>query len=156
LDAVTYPQPLIQSFIATHFVPVKLLLNRPQDQAHFRTHRVIWTPTVVIMDRRGAGHYQSPGYLPPELFLNMLRIGLGRALTAWMRYDQAATHFEAAAADQHNQLAPEALYWLGIAWYLQSRRRAPMMLAWDRLRQEHPASIWAARVPPNQADEPEH
>ena len=115
MDTVTYPQPSVQSFIATHFVPVKLLLNRRQDQTHFRAHRVIWTPTVVIMDRRGIGHYQSPGYLPPELFLNMLRIGLGRALAAWMRYDDAATHFEAAAADLHNQFAPEALYWLGVA-----------------------------------------
>jgi hypothetical protein len=153
LDTVTYPQPSIESFIAAHFVPVKLLLNRPQDQAHFRAHRVIWTPTVVILDRRGIGYYQSPGYLPPELFLNMLRIGLGRALTAWMRYDEAATHFEAAAADLHNQLAPEALYWLGVAWYLKDRRRASMMRAWNRLRQEHPASIWTARVPPNQEDE---
>ena len=151
---MTYPQPLIQSFIARHFVPVKLLLNHPQDQGYFRMHRVIWTPAIVIMDRRGVGHYQSPGYLPPELFLQMLRIGLGRALIAWMRYDEAATHFEA-AADTSNQLAPEALYWLGIAWYLKDRRRAPMMRAWNRLRQEHPASIWAARVPPNQEDEPE-
>jgi hypothetical protein len=151
---VTYPQPLIQSFIATHFVPVKLLLNHAPDQGHFRAHRVIWTPTIVIMDRRGVGHYQSPGYLPPELFLTMLQIGLGRALIAWMRYDQAATHFEAAAAGTSNQLAPEALYWLGVAWYLKERRRAPMLQAWNRLRQEHPASIWAARIPPNQEDEP--
>jgi hypothetical protein len=28
-----------------------------------------------------------------------------------------------------------------------------MMQAWNRLRQEHSASIWAARVPPNQEDE---
>jgi hypothetical protein len=155
LDTVTYPQPSIASFVTEHFVPVRLLLNRPQDQLHFRTHRVIWTPTIVIADRRGAGHYQSPGFLPPELFLAMLRIGLGRALTAWMRYDEAAAHLEAAATDRSNQLAPEALYWLGVAWYLQSRRRAPMMRAWNRLLAEHPTSSWAARVPPNQADEPE-
>ena len=103
------------------------------------------------MDRRGVGHYQSPGYLPPEQFLSMLQIGLGRALIAWMRYDEAATHLEA-AADAPNQLAPEALYWLGVAWYLKERRRAPMMRAWDRLRQEHPASLWAARIPPNQEE----
>jgi hypothetical protein len=30
-----------------------------------------------------------------------------------------------------------------------------MMRAWNRLREEYPASIWAARVPPNQEDEPE-
>jgi hypothetical protein len=59
------------------------------------------------------------------------------------------------AEDGASALAAEALYWLGIAQYLQSRRRGPMMQAWNRLQEEHPASIWAARVPPNQEDEPE-
>jgi TolA-binding protein len=85
----------------------------------------------------------------------MLRIGLARSLTAWARYDEAAAHLSAVADDPANALAPEALYWLGVARYLQSRRRAPMMQAWNRLRAEHPASAWAARVPPNQEDEPE-
>jgi len=152
---VTYPDPAIQNFIADHFVPVRLTLSRPQDQAHFRAHRVIWTPTVLIMDRKGAAHYQSPGYLPPDLFLPMLQIELARALTAWSRYDEAALHLNAVANNHESPWAPEALFWLGIAWFLQTRRRATMMQAWNRLRMEYPASIWAARVPPNQESEPE-
>jgi len=150
---VTYPEPAVQSFVAEHFIAVKLMLNNPADQPYFRAQRVIWTPTIAILDYRGAGHYQSPGYLPPVLFLPMLRIGLARAQLAWARSDEAAAQLAVVADDRASVLAPEALYWLGIAWYLQSRRRAPMMQAWDRLLQEHPASIWAARVPPNQADE---
>jgi hypothetical protein len=152
---VTYPEPAVRSLIAEHFIPVKLMLNKRADQQHFRAHRVLWTPTIAILDHRGVSHYQSPGYLPPALFVGMLRIGLGRALTAWMRYDEAAAHLEAVAAEPNAELAAEALYWLGVAWYLKDRRRAPMMRAWSRLRQEHPASSWAARVPPNQEDEPE-
>lgn len=152
---MTYPHQPIQEFIAEHFVPVKLLLNRAQDQMHFRAHRVIWTPTIVVMDRRGIGHYQSPGYLPPEPFLAMLRIGLARAQLAWARYDEAAEHLERVTGDYASPLAPEALYWLGAARFLQSRRRAPMMGAWNRLREGYPESIWAARVPPNQDAEPE-
>jgi hypothetical protein len=153
LDTVTYPQPSVQEFIIKQFVPVRLVLNRSQDQEHFRTHRVIWTPTIVIMDRRGVGHYQSPGFLPPELFLAMLRIGLARALIAWMRYDDAAAHLDGVTQEAGSPLAPEALFWLGVTRYLQARRRAPMMEAWARLRAEHPDSVWAARIPPNQADE---
>jgi hypothetical protein len=150
---VTYPEPAVRSFILEHFIPVKLLLNNRADQPHFRAQRVIWTPTIAILDYRGAGHYQSPGYLPPALFLPMLRIGLARAQIAWARYDEAAAQLAAVADERASALAAEALYWLGIARYLQSRRRAPMMGAWNRLREEHPASIWAARVPPNQEDE---
>lgn len=149
---MTYPNPTIEGFIAEHFVPVKLLLNRPADRPHFRTYHVIWTPTIVIMDRRGAGHYQSLGYLPPELALQMLHIGLARAKLAWSRWDEAAAHLEVVADDRASPLGPEALYWLGIAWYLKSPRRRNLMHAWGRLRAEYPASSWAARVPPNQED----
>ena len=150
---MTYPQPEVARFVAEHFVPVRLLLNRAPDQAHFRAHRVIWTPTVAIMDRRGVGHYQSPGYLPPELFLATLRIGLARALAAWTRYDDAAAHLETVAQNETSPLAAEALFWLGATWYLRERRRAPMMRAWNRLRQRYPESAWAARIPPNQEDD---
>lgn len=152
---MTYPEQSVQTFIAEHFVPVKLLLDRATDQPHFRAHRVIWTPTILVADHRGVGHYQAPGYLPPALFLQLLRIGLARAQIAWSRYDDAAAQLGAVADDPGSPLAAEALYWQGVAWYLQSRRRAPMLRAWDRLRREHPASLWAARIPPNQESEPE-
>jgi hypothetical protein len=141
--------------IAEHFIAVKLMLNNPADQPHFRAQRVIWTPTIAMLDYRGVGHYQSPGYLPPALFVAMLRVGLARAQIAWARYDEAAAQLTIVAEDRASALAAEALYWLGIARYLQSRKRAPMMRAWNRLREQHPDSIWAARVPPNQEDEPE-
>ena len=149
---MTYPEPAVQSLIAEHFIAIKLMLNNPADQPHFRAQRVIWTPTIAILDHRGVGHYPSPGYLPPALFLPMLRIGLARAQLAWARYDDAAAHLAAVADAGASALAPEALYWLGVAWYLKERRRAPMMRAWNRLRAQYPDSIWAARIPPNQED----
>ena len=152
---MTYPDPAVRSFVAEHFIPARLMLSNPADQPHFRAQRVIWTPTIAILDHRGGGHYQSPSYLPPGLFLPMLRVGLARAQIAWSRYDEATAQLTAVADDRASALAPEALYWLGVAWYLQSRSRAPMMRAWNRLRAEHPSSIWAARVPPNQEDAPE-
>jgi hypothetical protein len=145
----------VRSFVAEHFIPVRLMLGNPADLPHFRAQRVIWTPTIAILDHRAVGHYQSPGYLPPELFLPMLRIGLARGQIAWARYDAAAAQLSAVADDRASALAPEALYWLGVCRYLQSRRHAPMMVAWRRLRDEHSASVWAARVPPNQEDDQE-
>jgi hypothetical protein len=155
LDTLVYPDPAVRGFITDHLVPVKLVLNRPADQPHFRAHRIIWTPTVAILDRRGVGHYTAPGYLPAPLFLHMLHIGLARALLAWAGHERAAALLQPVADDAKSALAPEALYWLGVTWYLQTRRRAPMMVAWNRLRAEHPTSLWAARVPPNQDDGPE-
>jgi hypothetical protein len=152
LDAATYPAPAVRRLVAGHCVAVKVWLHRPADQAHFKAYRVIWTPTVAVLDHRGAAHYTSAGYLPPDLFAAQLRIGLARALLPWSRHAEAAAHLEAVAADPAQPFAPEALFWLGMAYYLPTRRRSDLMRAWGRLRAEHPASLWAARVPPNQDD----
>ena len=72
------------------------------------------------------------------------------ARLAWAGYDEAAALLQPVADDGDSVLAPEALYWLGVTWYLQTRRRAPMLRAWNRLRADYPTSLWAARVPPNQ------
>jgi hypothetical protein len=153
---VTYSSPEVQAFIAQHFIPVRVMLNRTEDQQHFRAYQVVWTPTIVITDRRGVAHYHAPGYLPPDLFLSMANIGLARSMIAWARYDEAAKHLATVAHDEGSSLAPEALYWLGVARYLKERRRAPMMEAWNKLKADYPTSVWAARVPPNQEelDEP--
>ena len=150
---MTYPEPAVAAFIAENFVPVRILLHEPQGQALFRAHRVLWTPTIAVFDRRGALHYQSPGYLPPPLFLQLLHIGLARALLAWAGYERADALLTAVAADEASALAPEALYWQGIARFLHQRRRRPMLEAWNRLRERYPTSIWAARIPPNQDDD---
>lgn len=149
---MSYPHPSVAGLIAAHFVPLRLVLNRPADQPHFREHRVLWTPTLAVLDRRGAAHYQSPGFLPPEELADVLRIGLARALMAWSRYDEAAAHLSDVAARSGGDLAPEALYWQGISVYLKTRSTPEMMRVWNRLRGDYPRSIWAARVPPNQEE----
>lgn len=155
MDAVTYPSADVQPLLAEHFVALRLVLNRSEDRAHFRAYRVLWTPTIAILDRRGADHHQSPGFLPPESFAHMLRIGLGRALTAWSRYGEAAAQLGAVADAAGSPLAPEALFWLGVTRYLETRKRDELMAVWRRLRAEYPTSIWALRIPPNQEQEPE-
>lgn len=152
LEDVTLAHPEVATFLAAHLVPVKLLLERRRDQPHFRGMGVLWTPTVVFLDWRGAEHYKAPGYLPPGPFLALLRIGLARSLLAWSRHDEAVRLLTTVADEPTNPLAAEALYWLGAAQYLKYRRNGPLMLAWRRLLTEHPTSVWAARVPPNQSD----
>ncbi len=129
------------------------MLDTPAGRAVFRSYRVIWTPTIAILDRRGVLHYQSPGYLPPLDFLAMAQIGVARAMTAWGRYDAAVALLET-AANSATTLAPEALYWQGVARYLQRHTRPALMESWGRLLAEHPGSVWASRVPPGQ-DAPE-
>lgn len=97
------------------------------------------------MDRNGALHYHSPGFLPPPEFLSVLKIGRARCLMAWTRSAEAVEEL-ASAAEVTNTFTPETLYWLGIARFLQRRDTAGMWEAWDRLVELHPDSPWAKRV----------
>lgn len=150
---MTYPHPAVTAFIDAHFLPVRLYLEDRAAHAAFRRHNVLWTPTLTFLDRRGQAHYQSVGYLPPELFVTVLQIGLGRLRLGWARYAEAAEVLEAAGRSACRDLAAEALYWLGMAYYLPTRHRADLMRGWERLQRDHPASIWAQRIAPGQQHE---
>jgi hypothetical protein len=145
---VTYPQPDVVAYISANFIPLKVMLNRREDWPFFRAQNILWTPTIGFMDRNGALHYQSPGFLPPGEFLSMLHIGKARCLMPWTRSREAAVELERAVA-HGNSFAPEALYWLGVARFLERRDTAGMWEAWDRLTGTYPASPWAQRVYPH-------
>ena len=143
---MTYPHPLVAEYIGECLIPVKLMLNRREDQPYYREYRAIWTPTIGFLDRNGAMHYSSPGYLPPEEFLAMLRIGRARCLMAWTRNAEAGVELLDAA--ENAAMGAEALYWLGVSRFLARRETEGMWEAWDRLVARYPDSAWARRVYP--------
>jgi hypothetical protein len=147
LDAVTYPQPEVASYIIENFIPLRVRLDLREDWPFFRAHGILWTPTIVFMDRNGAPHYRSPGFLPPEDFVDMLRIGKAHCLMPWTRSREAALELEEVVA-RGGSFTPEALYWLGVARYLERRDTSGMWLAWERLTAEFPGTAWAKRVYP--------
>ncbi len=150
---MTYPNTEVAAYIAANFIPLKVMLNRREDWSFFRSYNMLWTPTIAFMDRNGALHYQSPGFLPPGDFLAMLRIGKARCLMPWTRSREAAIELEAAAASG-TSFTPEALYWLGVASYLERRDTTGMWTAWDRLTSQYPDSPWAHRVYPHEPGPP--
>jgi hypothetical protein len=129
------------------------MLNNREDWPFFRAHNILWTPTIAFLDRNGARHYQSAAFLPPDDFLAMLRIGKAQCLMPWTRSREAAIELEAAAASG-SVFAPEALYWLGVAHYLERRDTSGMWAAWDRLTERFPDSPWAHRVYPHEPGPP--
>lgn len=147
LDAVTYPHPSIREYVSASFVPLKLLINNREHWPLYRANHIIWTPTAAFMDRNGNMHHHSVGFLPPEEFISALRIGKARCLMAWTRSAEAAAELETASLG-HNSLTAEALYWLGIARFLERRETARMWEAWERLVELYPGSTWAKRVYP--------
>ena len=147
MDTVTYPEASVSAYLADNFVPARAQLNNREHWPLFREHRIIWTPSFGFLDRNGAMHHAASGFLPPREFLSLMRIGKARCLMAWTRSREAADHLQV-AADAGDTMAPEALWWLGVARFLERRDTNGMWEAWNRLTEQYPASPWALRVYP--------
>jgi hypothetical protein len=136
----------VQAAISERFVPLRLDLFA--DRAVVRPLNAIWTPTLLVADRRGTVHYRSINYLPPADFLDMLDIGEANARLRWAEYDRAIALL-AGVPVRHpdGPLAPEAIYWQGIAVYLKTRSNDAMYAVWKAILDHYPESIWARRIP---------
>jgi hypothetical protein len=147
MDTVTYPDPAVSGYINASFVPFSASMGTREHWPLFRSNHIIWTPSIGFADHRGSMHHHSPGYLPPEDCLAALKIGRARCLMAWTRNVEAARELEDAAA-QRGPMAPEALFWLGTAHFLERRESARMYETWATLVKEYPDSPWARRTYP--------
>jgi hypothetical protein len=147
MDTVTYPDAQVSAYIVDNFVPARVQLNKREDWPLFRQYHFIWTPSFGFLDRNGSMHHAAAGFLPPREFLSLLRIGKARCLMAWTRSREAAAHLEA-AAQAGDTMAAEALWWLGVARFLERRDTPGMWEAWNRLTEQYPDSPWALRVYP--------
>lgn len=109
---------------------------------------MIWTPTLLVADRRLAVHYRSLNFLPPVHLLTLLDIGEAEVALRWSQTERAiALLRHAERRDPAGPLAAEALYRLGIATYLLTRSNPEMYAVWEQLRARFPDSIWTQRIP---------
>ena len=143
---MTYRDSAVRRAVAARFVPLRLELFR--DRAAVRPLNVLWTPTLLVADRRGTVHYRSVNFLPPADFLDVLDIGEANARLRWAEHDRAIDLLAAVTARRSDApLAPEAIYWRGIATYLKTRDSPAMYAVWAEIQERFPDSIWARRIP---------
>ena len=145
---MTYPDPTVRAALAARFVALNL--DHQTDAA--RRLRVIWLPTLFVVDHRGTVHYHSVNSVPPADFLDVLDLGEAHArlregrTRTYARAEQVLG--EALARRPSGPLTPELLYWHGIARYFAGHHdHAARDATWQRLREEYPDSIWTHRIP---------
>jgi hypothetical protein len=143
---VTYPDTRVQAAIADRFVPLRLDLFK--DRTVVRPLNVIWTPTLLVADRRGVVHYRNVNFLPPDDFLDMLDIGEANTRLRWAEYDRGIELLSDVTTRQPDGVfAAEAIYWRGIATYLKTHSNDETYRVWQEILDRFPESLWAKRVP---------
>jgi len=146
MDAVTYPDPAVADAVSSRFIPLQHPAGSPAARAF--PLRLLWLPTLVILDRRGAEHHRSVNALSAPDLLDVLDIGEALVRLREAGYAEAAARLAAVETRRPaSPFAPEARYWSGVAAYFAAGRdRAAIAPIWASLRADFPGTSWATRA----------
>jgi TolA-binding protein len=145
LENTTYPNSDVASYISKHFVPVQL--GQSQNLNFFEENKVFWTPTLTVCDQQGKEKYRWVGYLPPEEFLP--KVMFAQAWLAMLSRDWAKAADvlnEVASMHSNSLVAPDALYWLGVARWKVGRKFDDLSKPWADLMDRYPGSEAALKA----------
>lgn len=146
MDAVTYPNPDVSSFLRTHVIPVRILYNQQPLAGRFR---VVWTPTLIMLDSDGNELYREEGFLPPERIVPALMLGMGKVKVHAGKFKEANTYLSQLVAKYPNsEEAPEATYFAGVARFRDTNDLRAMREAYESLSKKYPRSSWTIKASP--------
>ena len=131
----------------SRFIPLRINLER--QRPIFKEYRVVWTPTICLLDMEGREHHRFTGFFTPtEMSARILLDGAKSALFL-RRNDIAQGHLDALFADYRGTFAvPEAIYYSGVLGTLSSDDPKFLRRGLERLRKEFPDSEWTMRAKP--------
>jgi TolA-binding protein len=101
----------------------------------------------MILDPGGTKRHQFEGFLPVEDFLLQLRLGLAHVAFAQQRFSDAESLFrEIVDGAPQSEVAPEALYWSGVAKYKRTNDPTALGETATQFTQRYPQSTWAKKA----------
>jgi hypothetical protein len=146
MDAVTYPDSGVTSFINEHMIPLRIAFDA---EPHAKDFNVKWTPTIVTLDTNGKEHHRTVGFLPPEDLIASLLLGMGKVHFDADKFVDALVNLDKVTADySKSNSAPEAIFFGGVSGYKSSQDPKKLKEAYERLEAEYPDSEWTQRAYP--------
>ena len=146
MDAVTYPDDKVISFINENMIPLRV----PFDTQPFSTDfNIKWTPSLTTLDPDGKEHHRTVGFLAPQELIPSLLLGIGKSYFETDRFDEALASLDKLLGEYpKSDAAPEAVYLRGVCRYKSTNDPKPLKAAYEQLEAEHPASEWTKRAYP--------
>ena len=146
MDAVTYPDETVISFILENFVPLRITFGTEPFTSDFN---VKWTPSIITLDSDGREHHRTLGFLAPEEFIPSLYLGIGKSFFDSDKMEDAISYFDNIITEYpKSDFDPEALYLRGVSRYKSTNDPIPLKEAYEELNQKFPLSEWTKRAYP--------
>jgi hypothetical protein len=130
-------------------VPVRVHVRDQADEFKRLAERfeTYWTPTTLILIPTGKEVHRIEGFLAAEDFLAHLMIGVARAAFSDERFAVAERMFgELLERFPKSEVAPEALYWKGVARYKATEDKDALTETARSMKQRFAKSPWATRA----------
>lgn len=145
MDAVTYPQKAVETFLAEAMIAVRI----PFDQPLASEFKVTWTPTLVTLDWNGKEHHRTVGFLSAEELVPSLMLGTAKVFSDLELFDKAfGVLGKLLSAYSTSDAAPEAMFVRGVCGYKSTHNPAPLKEAYEQLQKQYPQSEWTKRAYP--------
>jgi tetratricopeptide (TPR) repeat protein len=146
MDAVTYPDTKVITFINQHMIPLQVPFDAQPLATDFN---VKWTPTIITLDADGREHHRTVGFLAPEELIPSLLLGIGKACFDTEKFDKALVYLDNLLTQYpRSDFAPEVIYLQGVCRYKSTENPAPLKEAYEKLKAKFPLSEWTKRASP--------
>lgn len=146
MDATTFPDPAVENFITDRMVPLHAQAGTSTLAADFR---VVWTPTLLVLDFYGREHQRTVGFIPPEEMVPYLLLGIGKTALDRGQHNEAVLQLNTLLNGYPKSVvAPEAVYLRGVSRYKSSQSATALKDIYQQLSAEYPESEWTRRAQP--------
>ena len=138
----TYPDGKVEEEMNEWFVLLKLDLIK--DREIRRELSGYWTPSFYFLDHNGKSYYNFNGYLPPDEFRLMLRIGYSESMIPKGKYDEVIkVATKEIDSFEKSALLPKVLVQAGIAKYIKSKDNPAFRKTMKEIHAKYPNSLEA-------------
>jgi len=146
MDAVTYPDDRVVSFINKNMIPFRVKYGAEPLTNDFN---VKWTPTIITLDSERIEHHRTVGFFSPEELIPSMLLGIAKVFFDTNGFDDALMNLEKLLKDYpESDSAPEAIYLSGVSLYKNTDDPKPLKDAYEKLRDKYPTSEWTKRAYP--------
>ena len=146
MDAVTYPNEKVSDFINKNVVPLRV----PSDHKPLSTiFNVQWTPALMVLDQNGKEHHRTVGFMGVDELIPSLLLGMGNTYFNNAQFQEALDCYDKVLNQYpENDSVQQAIFQIGVSRYKSTNDPMSLKEAYEKLKNEYPASQWTKRAYP--------
>jgi hypothetical protein len=144
-----YPAPRVTTFVADHFIPIRVHVREHADEFKRLGARYSaqWTPTILVLDPTGEERHRIEGFLPADDFLAQLALGLAHSAFTRGEFAEAERWFrDVVERYPTTEAGAEALYWAGVSRYKATGDATALADTAAKFRERYQETSWAKKA----------